>query len=280
MCPVHLESPASLPPWSWPGWSFVSGPVSECSPVTSAPEKHTNKQICFTAAMFLSQSNKAPRKFACSSCAIFLFTSIVVFVFHLSHSPWPTLLQPWSSSSPPTPSYAGEAVGWDLSGSWWRNRGRRLRGWWGSEVRCSRPPPPPYGRPALEPMGPQSEDRVGRNQKEQNNNKHLYASTPATTWGVMFSGLSVLIIIVNTISQERLGGISSSLVQMFSWTQGWTDSILVVKLKGQGHQDLTKAFFASLIGYLKNFSRESFLNLVNLITLTRELSDWIWMVKG
>lgn len=74
-------------------------------------------------------------------------------------SPWPALLRPWSSSLPQTPSYVDEAVGWVLSGSWWRNKARRLQGWWGSEARCSHPLPPPYGRLALAPTGPQSGDQ-------------------------------------------------------------------------------------------------------------------------
>lgn len=76
-----------------------------------------------------------------------------------SSSPWRALLRPWSSSLPQTPSSVGEAVGWDLSGSWWKSKARRLRGWWGSEARCSHPPPPPFERLVLVPTGPQSGDQ-------------------------------------------------------------------------------------------------------------------------
>lgn len=82
-----------------------------------------------------------------------------VAVIPLSHLPWPVLLQPWSSSLPQIPSYGDEAVGWDLSGSWWKSKERQLQGWWGSEAHCSHPPPPPYGRLVLVPMGPRSEFR-------------------------------------------------------------------------------------------------------------------------
>lgn len=46
---------------------------------------------------------------------------------------------------------------------------------------------------------------------------------------------------VNAISQECLEGISSNLVQTLTWTQGWTDSILVIK--GECQCDLTKHVF-------------------------------------
>lgn len=71
-------------------------------------------------------------------------------------SPWPRLRQPWSSSWQQIPSSSAGAACWDLSGSWWKNRGRQLREWWGFEARCTHPPPPPYGKLALVPGDPQS----------------------------------------------------------------------------------------------------------------------------
>ena len=44
--------------------------------------------------------------------------------------------------------------------------------------------------------------------------------------------------LVDAISQERLGGVSTNAVQMSAWTQGWTDSISVVK--GQVRCSFTK----------------------------------------
>lgn len=56
MCPVHQGSQPCPPPWSWRGWSCVFGPVLECSPLMSAPEKHTHINIyAFTVVIFPSQ---------------------------------------------------------------------------------------------------------------------------------------------------------------------------------------------------------------------------------
>lgn len=93
---------------------------------------------------------------------VFFCIEFCKFVFYLlsgshpSDSPLPVLLQPWSSSLPQTPSYACEAVGWDLNGSWWKSKARPLQVWWESEAHCIHPPPPPYERLVLAPMGPQS----------------------------------------------------------------------------------------------------------------------------
>ena len=48
-------------------------------------------------------------------------------------------------------------------------------------------------------------------------------------------------ILINTISQECLEGISSNLAQTSTWIQGSTDQILVVK--GQGHREIRKKYF-------------------------------------
>lgn len=55
-------------------------------------------------------------------------------------------------------------------------------------------------------------------------------------------------LVVSAIPQDRLKGISSTMAQMSTWTQGWTDSILVAK--SQGHCPI-------LVGlYLRNTWRE------------------------
>lgn len=168
MCPAHQESRPCPHPWSWRGWSCVFGPVLECFPVMSAPDKHTRTH---DNSKYRMERNTARKKFfytyfpLCLSYIYYFckyFTDWYLIIFNRPHpslSPWRALQRPWSSSLPQTPSSVGEAVGWDLSGSSWKSKARQLRGWWGSEARCSRPPPPPYERLDLAPMGPQSGQR-------------------------------------------------------------------------------------------------------------------------
>lgn len=168
MCPAHQESRPCPHPWSWRGWSCVFGPVLECFPVVSAPDKHTRTH---DNSKYRMERNTARKMFfytyfpLCLSYIYYFckyFTDWYLIIFNSSHpslSPWRALQRPWSSSLPQTPSSVGEAVGWDLNGSWWKSKARQLRGWWGSEARCSRPPPPPYERLDLAPMGPQSGQR-------------------------------------------------------------------------------------------------------------------------
>ena len=83
--------------------------------------------------------------------------------------------------------------------------------------------------------------------------------------------MSVRPSLVNKISQERFEPLSSHLVQTFSWTQGWTDLILVVK--GRRSLGLHKTVWMC---FIKNASRKSFQIWHNH---TDRSSDQICVVK-
>lgn len=72
-------------------------------------------------------------------------------------------------------------------------------------------------------------------------------------------------ILVNMISQKRLEGISSILAQLSTWTQRWTEWILVVKRRGQfrsmwpltKHIFIKKSIIHSLITVWQSFTQMS-----------------------